>query len=124
MAISERLRGWARPLLAVLVVLTLLIPTLDAFQCVVEFSDVTVASVDKHQAETVIAKDISGKPLDVTGDADPLCPHGHCQHPAGIPSVAEPVAMPITLAYFEPFRSVYSVPASQPPLGLLRPPRA
>jgi hypothetical protein len=124
MAILGYWRAWSRPLLAVLVVLTLLIPTWDAFQCVAEFSDSTFTSADVHAGKIIVAKDIGGKPLNIDNDADPLCPHSHCHHPAGMPSMTEHPAMPTVLTRLEPPWSIYHIPPSPPSSGLLRPPRA
>jgi len=124
MAILGIWRTWSRPFLAGVVALCLLIPTLDAFHCVAEFSDSTVISTSTHGAKVVIAKDVSGKPLGMVGDADPLCPHSHCHHPPGMTSIAKPTAVPTTWAYLAPPLGTHDVRPSQPPSGLLRPPRA
>lgn len=118
-----RLPHWMRPVLAGLVLLGLLMPTLDAFTCIDDFGPKAAVGGLAQQDKAVAAKDSPAQPLGWQEDADPLCPHGHCHHWVGV-TLAERTDFGLSTQILEPLRGDYDSPPSAPRMGLLRPPRA
>lgn len=118
-----RLQQWVRPVLAGLVLLGLLMPTLDAFKCIDDFGPKGAIGNLVEQHKAVVSNDAPAQSLGWQEDADPLCPHGHCHHWVGVTSVAKLDFRQSARILELPHRDYDSLP-SAPRMGLLRPPRA
>jgi len=115
------LRKWSGTLLAGLMALALLVPTIDSFICIADIGQPTqVASAQNVQT----AKQFPAQPQQDQDDVDPLCPHGHCHHWVGVTRLAERVDLKPSAKILEPVRGDYDSPPSAPRTELLRPPRA
>src|SRR5262249_29587826 len=105
-------------LLAALLLLGLMVPTIDTFLCGI--CDAVVTSQEKV-TQTAEKKDAPAKPLHDDGDA--LCVHGHCHHWVGFTKPAERLPI-IAMQSGQQSYGLYGTPPSAPQIELLRPPRA
>jgi hypothetical protein len=121
--IAARLWQWMRPALAGLLLLGLLVPTLDAFNCIADLAPEAGIAGLTHQATAQISQDDPAPPAGQP-DADPLCPHGHCHHLLGVTRLAERTDFAPSTRIVEPTGGNYDSPPSAPRTELLRPPRA
>jgi len=112
--------GWGGMLLAVLLVLGLMTPTIDTFICIAD-DGISIA----HQDKVVKAAEKQSPAKSVShDDTDALCVHGHCHHWVGMEKPHERAAFMVAMAFREPSYGLYGPLPSAPQIELLRPPRA
>ena len=122
--IVARLRQWARPVLAGLLLLGLLIPTLDAFKCIDDLTPKGAIGNFVQVTKALTTQEHPDQPVTDQDDVDPLCPHGHCHHWLGLARLSDRLDFRLSAKIMEPVRGAYERPPSAPRTELLRPPRA
>jgi len=112
------LRKWNGALLAALLALAVLAPTIDSFICI---SDVGNTATAVQEQVAGMDKDILDQSHD---DGDASCSHGHCHHWVGFTKVGERMAFNANAKHLTPTPALSTAPPSAPQNALLRPPQA
>lgn len=124
MSVLGTLRGLSGLVLAGLLALAILVPTVDTFVCIADVQLSSDASVSNEMAQTGLQESVPDQRQKMHDDTDSSCPHGHCHHWIGVAKPGERLALDISLAQGELPSGLYSSPPSAPQIQLLRPPRA
>lgn len=122
MSLLKTLRKLGGPLMAALLVLAVLTPTIDMYACANDKAPaMVVASVSFAKAADQKSSNI---PLQQHDDGDSGCIHGHCHHGIGVAKLneGEVVSEASPSSMVSPW--TFDAPASAPSVDLLRPPRA
>lgn len=115
------LHRWTGWLIAAILVVSLLTPTIDAFGCIAD----SVPEASRIGITLVAVEE--GAPAEkspVHADGDALCVHGHCHHWVGVAKLSERLLFNAALTLNEPSFGLYGMPPSALKTDLLRPPRA
>ena len=115
MLFARTVRTLEGTLLACLLVLSVLMPSVDAYICIADAKTDTAFLADHAQHP-------NPEPADPdAGDA--MCVNGHCHYWVGIARMAEPYSYAAAVFSVEPARTAYNTSPSAPPNELLRPPQ-
>jgi hypothetical protein len=125
----KSLRGWSGPLLAALLTLAVLTPTLDMFVCADDQQSTAITviasampSVEVHAASDLHKK--SSMPAERHDADDSGCIHGHCHHGIGAAKLAETELAAEAAPGDGILPRLSAAPHLNLGLDLLRPPRA
>ncbi len=122
MALLKTLRKLGAPLLAALLTLAVLTPTIDVYACANDKApSVTTATVSLSKVASQQQK--SNAPIERHDDGDSGCIHGHCHHGIGMAKLSETQLASVALPLSKVAPWAIDAPPSAPSNGLLRPPR-